>query len=311
MNQSKKITEGALMLAIFIVILATTFFIPVISVLFLPIPFVIYTRKHGLKPGFLMLAVALIVSTLLMTVFSIPLVVMMGLAGIMIGYGMYKEVTAYDTLARGIFGFIIGILFTLGFTQVFLDVNLINQFEVVVEDSVEMSTSFMEQFGLEGQTEEMAELVEAQIEMLTGLLPTFLVAAAAILAFVAQWVSYKIINRMDKVSLRFPPFRELRFPTSIIWIYIVALMVFLFSQDPESTLYIGAQNLFFIVGMLLALQGLSFVFYYAHAKKMSKAIPVLIVVLTLVFPQFLLYFIEILGIIDIVFPLRNRIEKKK
>ncbi|GLO68199.1 YybS family protein [Oceanobacillus kimchii] len=310
MNQPKQIKDGALMLFIFTIILASFLFLPIISIFLLPIPFVLFTKKYGLKSGFVMLALALLISLLIMTIIAIPLVLMMGLGGIMIGNAMYKGVTPYDTLARGIFGFIIGILFTFGFTQLFLDVNLVNQFETVVEDSVETSTAFIEEMGLAEQSEQIQEVAETQIQMMKELLPSFLVAAAAILALVVQWISYKIINRKDKQKLRFPPIRDIRFPSSIIWVYFLAFVVSLFNQDPGTTLYVGLQNLFFIVGMLLAIQGISFIFFYAHAKKMSKAIPVLIVIFTFIFPQFLLYFIRILGIIDVGFNLRDRLQKK-
>ena len=219
MNQSKQIKDGALMLFIFTIILASFLFLPFISIFLLPIPFVLFTRNYGLKSGFVLLLGALLISLLILTHIAIPLVVMMGLGGLMIGNGLYKGVTPYDSLARGIFGFIMGILFTFGFTQIFFEVNLVNQFETIVEDSVETSTTFIEEMGLVEQSEQIQEIAETQIQMMTELLPSFLVAAAAILALVVQWISYKIINRKNKEKLRFPPIRNIRFPSSIIWVY--------------------------------------------------------------------------------------------
>jgi len=70
----------------------------------------------------------------------------------------------------------------------------------------------------------------------------------------------------------------------------------------------GAQNLLMIVGIALMLQGFSFIFYFAHIKRIAKAVPILIVIATILFPGILLYFIRILGIIDIGFRLRGRLK---
>jgi uncharacterized protein YybS (DUF2232 family) len=59
----------------------------------------------------------------------------------------------------------------------------------------------------------------------------------------------------------------------------------------------------------MIIQGLSLVFYYAHAKRMGKALPIIAVVFAVLIPV-VLYIIRILGIIDLGFDLRSRFKKK-
>ncbi|WP_249872287.1 YybS family protein [Oceanobacillus saliphilus] len=314
MNQSRKMTDGALLLAVFMVMLLITLFVPVLTIFgmfFLPIPFVLFASRYGLKPSLLMFAVALVLTVLIATFFSLPLAILMGVGGITIGTAIYKDISPYETWARGTLGFVVGLLFIFVFSQVLFSVNWVQEFEVILTDSMEMSASLMETLGVAGQSAEFEELMQLQIQGLINLLPVGLALSALLLAFISQWISYKFINRLEKKELRFSPFRNLRFPTSIIWVYFFALFFSFFGLDSTSFFFIAVQNVLVLTGLILSLQGFSFIFFYAHHKKMSKFIPILIVVLTILFPTFLLYFIRILGIIDIGFRLRDHLESKK
>lgn len=314
MNQSKKITEGALLVSLFVVLLLVSLFIPLLSfvaLFILPIPFVIYASRYSFKPSLLMLVVTVILTLFFATIFTLPVAVLAGLGGIMIGTSIHQKLSAYETWVRGAFGFAIGLLFVFVFSQVMFDINLVDKFDQMVKESMQMSTNIIEKFGLADQTEETKELMQEQMAHLKDLIPAGIAMIAILLAFVSQWFSYKVINRLERKKLQFPPFRTLQFPTAIVWIYFFALIFSFFNSDPSSQFYIAAENVLLLAGLLMVIQGFSFIFFYAHHKKISKAIPILCVVLTLFLPMLLLYLVRILGIIDIGFQLRDRLTKKK
>lgn len=299
------------MVAMVVAILAASMLLPVLSAVtafVLPVPFILYAKRNGIKAGIIMMIAASIISALLMTIFTLPLVLMAAFGGLFIGYAMRKQSTPYETLAQGTFGFIIGILITFVFMQVVFNINIIEQYEEIVEESVDISTSLVGNMNLGVQSEDIQDLMAAQVNILKNLLPTFMVLFAFLMSFIAQWISYKLLNRIEKTKMHFPPFREMQFPSAVIWIYLLALILSLIGAQEGGTLQFGAENLLMIVGLILSLQGFSFIFYFAHIKKISKAIPIVIVVITILFPTFLLYFIRILGIIDIGFQLRSRLK---
>src|SRR5699024_7212163 len=125
-----------------------------------------------------------------------------------------------------------------------------------------------------------------------------------------QWISYKVLNRIESKKYFFPPFRTLRLPISIIWLYLIVIITSFFDIDPSGIFFIALQNALLILEMLLVIQGFSFIFFFTHYKKWSRTIPVVSIVLTVLFPMFLLYFIRILGIIDIGLNVRGRLLKK-
>ena len=313
MNDTKKLTEGALVTGVYLILLLVTL-VPILStfvMILLPLPFVVYTSRHGVKPGLLVVAVASLISMIL-TIIYLPLTFMMGAVGLLIGHAINKKRTAYETWAYGTLGFIGGLLFTLAFTQVLLGVNFVQEIETVATDQFDWYISLMEGVGLESEEGvDMEALFTEQIQYFVNLMPAFVAIFAVFLAFLVQWISYKVLNRMEGKKLYFPPFRNLKLPTSIIWLYLIVIIASFISLDPNGIMFIGVQNALIILEMLLVIQGFSFIFFFTHYKKWSKVIPVASIVLTILFPIFLLYFVRILGIIDIGLNLRARLQKNK
>lgn len=309
MNQSKKITDGALLTVVFILLMLGTF-LPVVSIIcvfLLPVPFVLYTKKHGIKPSLLMFVAAFLLTILLASLLSLPFAVTAGIGGIVIGHSIYKNLSAYETWVRGTLGFVAGLLFTFVYSQLLLGVNLVNELRQMFMESLEMSLSLFPQLGTAGEMQQLEEMMKLQIDYIVQLLPVWIVLAAVISAFIGQWVSYKLINRLEGEKLHFPPFRQLQFPASLIWIYLVAIVLLFIDTDPSSALHIAVQNVLMLLGFLMVIQGFSFIFYYTHHKNLSKAIPILSVVITLLFPGIFIILVRILGIIDIGFKLRERL----
>ncbi|WP_430789585.1 YybS family protein [Virgibacillus flavescens] len=312
MNRSKMLTHGALLTAIFIGLLLATVFVPLIEIVtmfILPIPFIIFAYKYDWKPSLVMFTAAILLSSLLATIYSLPITVLMGLGGVMIGSAMHKKLTAYETWARGTLGFVVGLLLIFLISQLLFNVNLLDEIYSTIDASMQTSQQLMNQIGLGAQSEEQLQLMEEQLDMLKVLLPVGIVLLAIMQAFVAQWIGYRVVNRLEKKKFAFPPFRNLQFPVSLVWIYFFALIISLFGLDPSSAFYHAINNVLVLAGLLMTLQGFSFIFFYAHQKNKSKALPIVCVIVTLLLPTLLLYLVRILGIIDIGFRLRDRISK--
>src|SRR5690625_3564559 len=271
MNQSKKVPDGALLLAVFIVLMLIAIFVPItISVLIflLPVPFIIYTSKYDWKTSLFMFLVAILLSLLLATLLSLPITIIAGFGGIMIGAAIYHRQTPYETWARGTLGFIGGLLFAYLFTQYFLEINWVTEIDEMINESLQMSKDIVEQFGLT-QTDEEFNLIKEQLSYITDLIPAAVAIISTLLAFIAQWISYKIMNHFENRNMKFPPFRNFKLPVALVWIYFFALLFTIFDLNPDEILFIVANNVVVLAGFLIALQGFSFIFFYAHYKSWS------------------------------------------
>src|SRR5690625_2527281 len=157
MNQSKRLTDGALLTAIFIILMLLAIFVPGLLIIFifvLPLPFIVYAYRYDWQSSLIMFGVTILLATLFVSMISIPLTILVGLGGIMIGTALHHNLSAYETLGRGTLGFIAGLLFIYIFTQVFLQVNWTNEIDLLMNESIEMSREMMQEFGLQEITEE-------------------------------------------------------------------------------------------------------------------------------------------------------------
>lgn len=311
MNQSKKITDGALLIAIYIALLLIVVFVPftvLIGLFILPIPFIVYTVRYGFKPSLIMFFVALVLSLIFATAVSLPTTLLSGIVGIVIGSAIHRGLTAYETWAQGTLGYIVGIVSIVLILQLLMDINLYEQFDVMLNDSINMTKTIIDQFGLSGpEVQTQMEMFEEQINTFKDLIPSSIAIISIIFAFITQWFSYKLMNRVERKQLAFPPFKRFNFPVSIIWIYFIALIIGLVDLDPTSGLYVVIVNVIALAMIFFAIQGFSFIYFYADHKKIPKAVPITILVLTFLLPNIFLFIIRIIGIIDLGFSLKKRI----
>lgn len=313
MNHSKKITDGGLLLALFTLLLLGVIFFPTIAliiVFLLPIPFILYAQKYNWQSAIWFVFGAIVLSFILATVYSVPITIFVSLGGIMIGTSLYKQLKPYETLARGTVGYTIGLLFAYLFSQYFFQINWARELEEAMEESLKTSFAIFEQFDLL-QTDISLELILEQISYVTKLIPAAMVIVSLLFAWITQWLSFKLINRMQRKTLKFPPFRHFKLPTALIWLYFIALIFLLFNLNQDDILFTMASNAQVLVGFLMTLQGFSFIFYYTHYKNWPRFIPFLSIFLSVIIPYLFLYAIRLLGIIDIGFQLREKLTEKR
>lgn len=310
MNQTKEITEGAILAAIYIVLILITIFVPffmLVGFFILPIPFIIYASKYDWRPSLIMFGAIMIVTLFFATVFTLPLTILSGIGGVMIGTAIHHRSSAYETWIRGSMGFIVGLLFVFLFSQLFLQVDFASQIDTILDESVELSEQLLDKYGLSETGEEGLTLIEEGMSQVKNLIPVGIAIAGIMIAFLSQWTAYKVMNRLKLRELHFPPFRMMSFPVAMVWVYFLLLVTSFLDFDPDGLLFITVNNFSLLVGFILALQGLSFIFFYWHHRKWSKVIPIISVIATILFPFLLIYLIRIIGIIDIGFGLRGRI----
>lgn len=310
MNNAKRITDGALLTTIYIVLLLLVIYVPfifVIGLFILPVPFVIFTSRHGLRYGLIMLIAALSLTFIFATLVSLPVTILTGIGGVAVGYAIFQKRPAYETWARGTVGFIFGILLVIAMLYVVLNINIYTEMQMMIDETIAMTESMMTQFGAGAEAMKQIELFEAQMRSFPDLLPSSIAITSIFMAFISQWLSYKIMNRTGKDKYYFPPFKQFNLPMSIIWIYFFALILTFFVTESSGMLYITVLNVMALTVTLILIQGYSFIFFYADYKKMHISVPIAITIVTLIFSFLFMFIIRIIGIIDLGFQLKAKL----
>lgn len=314
MNDTRRLTEGALMTGIYLLLLLVIIFTPgfvgSILLFILPVPFAFYSYRHGWKAGALMF-VAAFLFTLLFAALFVLFTLLAGFCGVFLGAAMHHKRSTYESLAIGAVGSVIGLVASFVVIQLFLGINLMDELMNTMNQAFSILERLLSGFvDTEDMEEDMADFREL-IDFIPDIVPSILAITGTLMAGVSQWLTFKLINRIENDSIKFADFKNFKLPISILWYYFFAMILNYVTMDGEGLLYLAAINVFIVTGTLLVVQGFSFVFFYASKKKWSKAIPILFIVFSILIPQPLMYLTRILGIIDLGFPLRDRVEEKK
>lgn len=310
---NNQIKDGFILGALLIVILLITLYVPVIgyiSLFFLPIPIAIYGYRYGwIKSTLLGIIILFSISVfaLYFFVMSLPIALVAMLAGVFIGEALKSKRHPYEVWGRGTIGYAIGFLILLLIIQLLSDQSLITEYQLIIKESLDSAQIFIEQVGITLSADDL-RAIEKDMLMVLELIPAILIVISMLYSIITQWLTHKVLNRLDQTNLAFPKFRSFQLPKVTLWIYffVVILSWFKFGALPMLSLVLFNAGL--ILGVLFSLQGFSLIVYFFGKKKKSKFLLIILVIFMILFLPVGMYLTRILGIIDVGFRLRKMIK---
>ncbi|WP_017725820.1 YybS family protein [Halalkalibacterium ligniniphilum] len=310
MKRTRALTEGAIIAALFAILLFLTLYMPFISMVtvwLLPLPFIIYTLRHSLKQAILLWFAAFGVSFMIGGLLALLPVFMFGTAGIVIGELYRREKSPLAVLLGGSLTYIAWMLIFFVGSIVVLDANPLDFAQESMRQSVETAEQVIVSMGQEPAEalEQMNELIDLMVYMA----PVMIIMVGIVLAVISQLVSVPVLRRLRHEVQPFPPVRTWSFPKAFLYYYLIVVILTMVGMEEGSTLYIAIWNLFPILEVVMTIQGFAVIFFYCHQKQLSKALPIIILIGSLIVTP-LLFFVRILGIIDLGFDLRKRLESR-
>jgi uncharacterized protein YybS (DUF2232 family) len=313
MKNTYKLTEGAILLAIFAVLLLITLYIPGLGLivnLFLSLPFVFYGAKYDWKSTAVFTLAAVLLSMILGSLLAIPLALAYGTTGAVMGYMVREGKSRFAAYIAGSLVFLLNLVAQYAFSVILFNINVIDEMVKIFRVSVDQAVTMLEQMG-QTPDEKLIMQFETMVDMIEVLMPSMFVMASFMIVFLFQLVSFPFLKRFGIKMPTWRPFRDLNLPKSILWYYLITMIAALIMQPEKGTYWFWViSNLSLILQMLMVLQGLSLVFYFTHNKGYPKAVPIIVTVMVFLLP-FVLYIVRILGIIDLGFDLRKRLGEKK
>ncbi|MFJ7752641.1 YybS family protein [Peribacillus muralis] len=314
MNSGRRIAEGGALLALYCILLFITIHVPlmgIITLFFLPTPFILIAIKQKLSWSLGYLFIASLLSLLIGTLLSVPFTLLLGVTGIAIGYCLKKDKSMVTAFISAVLVFLGGTILIYAGSVLITNVNYIEIALSMVKESVENPIGLMGSLG-QAQTEDIKTRMYDAIDMFYTLMPSLFVLVSVLMVSVIFLAAHPILKRFSGKAIKWPHFRDLRLPKSLLWYYLVTMLLALFTNtDKNGFVYMAITNLFFILQFFVSLQGYSLIFYMAHVKSWAKTIPVMIVVVTVLLPlPIFKTVIRFLGIIDLGFPFRETFRKK-
>ncbi|MCF6139101.1 YybS family protein [Pseudalkalibacillus berkeleyi] len=308
MNQTRALTEGAILASLYAVLFLITLYVPILSaftLFLLPLPFIVYTVRHGFKKSILLGIIAIVLSVILGSLAAINIPIMFGTVGVVLGALYQRKSSAFALLLGGTLAYLANLILIYVVSILFMDINLATLSQQSIKETIALTERVGGMMG--GDVQESVEQLQELVTIIPYILPAFFILMAVVLAFITIFISSLVLKRLKVDQPEWKPFRNWSFPRSIMWYYLATILVFFTNPEEGSALYIVTMNLYLVLEIILVIQGLAFIYFYFWKKGKGKTFPVLITISLFIIPLGF-YLVRILGIIDLGFDLRNRIK---
>ncbi len=314
MRNARKITEGAILLAAFAVLLLITTYVPLIGAflnLALPIPFILFAVKNEWKLTFLFVIASVLISFIAGTLLALPLTLTYGITGAVMGYLIQKNRSRTSILLAGSVIFLLSIVIQYAVSVTFFHFNFIDQIFKAMNESLKMSGNILKEMGQGQKSKQVIEQYKKALDLMKIIIPSIFVIASFMTVFIIQLLSVPVLKRFGVNLGNWKPFREISLPKQIVWYYLIITLISMAVRPQTGTYWSSALiNLTFIMQLLMVFQGLTFIYYFFYQRNVSKSLPAIVTVLTFIYAP-LVFAVGILGIIDLSFDLRERLANKK
>lgn len=310
MKQTKALVEGAIMISIFAVMTLFYLYVPLLSIVFFmaaPIPIILYTIRHGLKKGIAAGAIGIVISFLIGSInglLSAPMLIAVG-----VGMGVfYRRRQPGQAIITGALIYLFSFLIYFVVSVQLFQVDILGVAKESIDQIMPMVESTLKQSGATDQdiAKQLKQFREMQDTALNSL-PVALLIFVTLMSFVNHWFVRPLIKRFVPDMPALKKFKDMRLPKSMVWYYLLTLLLMLIQPEKGSFLSLVQTSAFQILFILVLIQGFSFIFYYCHEKNISKGVPIFAVVLTILFPP-IGVIVRIIGIADIGFDLREKVK---
>ncbi|MER2108787.1 MAG: DUF2232 domain-containing protein [Solibacillus sp.] len=307
-NKTKGLVQGAMMVAIFTILLAITVNVPLISIvasLFAPLPIAWYSATYARKMSILVTVVAVLLSFFIGGILVAPIALVLAAAGFVIGDGLrLKKSKIYLFISTSVvllFTFAIEYLISLRL----FEFDLIQDSLKMMKESYVASLEFVE--STTGQSPLDEEALADMFNMVEMTIPASVTMAMVFLSIIFITVNFPLLKRFGIEVPKFATFKNLRLPRAVLWYYLIVLSINLFVH-PEmgTTLHMIMLNISMLLWVLLTIQGLAFIFYVLDAYQSPSILKVVTVFMAIP----LYSFVILIGILDLGFNMREYINNK-
>ncbi|WP_088072053.1 YybS family protein [Gottfriedia luciferensis] len=300
MKSTRFITEGAVLLAIYSVLLLMITYVPFLSLILtflMPLPFIVFSLKYSIKESLLLCCVAIGITMVITSATVIPSTLMFSTIGIALGYLIKNERSKGEILITSTFLYLIHIVLIYLLAKTLFNMDIVKDMMNSMTDAIEKSKEMYSSLGVKPNQNGLDDLL-AVIKLIPTLFPTLLLMFSFTLAFLTQLVTFPLIKRFGYKTPKFKPFREFRLPAGFMWFFLIVMIISFFKLKQGSFFNVAVINVTYVLQVLVIVQGYASIFYFSYLKQFSKAVPIIIMIASLII-QPLIYIVLLIGIVSI------------
>lgn len=287
-------------------------FLSFFSGLFAPLPLIYLVRKYNLQTGVITLLIASVLMYL-STGNSVAVVlaaINFGLLGLLIGL-LFKN---YVSAGKSIFIiFIAASILTLAGIFIMTVYGNVNIFALngEAERILEQMMQFYQENNIVDLNDiETKAMLKNMIRISILFLPGSIVLWSVTSASLTYLLSRLILKRLNYETVSLPPFSEWKLPWYSVWAIIIGLLFALVGDElGQQALALLGKNILFVFSFVFAFTGVSVLTYLYKYLRLSAMVKLIILFILLLYIPAALLLVIILGVLDPLFALRDKLGK--
>ncbi|MGX9136557.1 YybS family protein [Rummeliibacillus sp. JY-2-4R] len=302
-NQTRRITHGAMMVALFTILLAISTYIPVLSIIaiwFNPLPIAWYSARYSRSSSLLVAIVSAVISLLIGGLLVLPVAIVFAAIGFVIGDVIRTKKSKIFLFLSTAFTVLISFTLEYIISVKFFNMDILKETIKSIRESYEKSNELTK--AITGQTPIPTDQLNTLFDTMQMVLPSIVTISVFVMTFIIISLNLPLLRRFGLEVPKFEPFKDFRLPRAILWYYLVILVITLFIKPEVGTLiYMIVLNLSTILSILLMLQGISFIHFFTYQQGWPKWTAAVGTILAIPLSSFAV----LLGIVDLGFNIRS------
>ncbi|MED4160661.1 YybS family protein [Shouchella clausii] len=293
---------GVIYIALFMIFAFNIPLLNMFALIAMPLPVVYFTAIFGPRPGMVLTAAVGLLGTIAtlnpLAAFAFAVI------GYVLGYAQHKHRKGAELLLATIVASFVFLSAAYILLTAVTDLSVL-QF---VRESLQETQQLLSELGMESYDE---AFIEEYVQLIESLMTFLLLLMAAVYAFLVYGAATMLFKRVDLPYHKLPKFREWAFPRFFLWFYFSLLLLSFLPFEPGSYMAAVTQTGINLVSVLLIIQGVSLLFVYLQARRLAKGVSVFIiimVVISLLLVPFLLWAMKMIGVLDMVLRIRDRMK---
>ena len=213
-KNTRGMIEASLMAALTCVFAIVGTYIPLLAfvLLFIPIPFIVLGKRHGLRYVILsIISSAIIIGSLTEPIYSIFVVALPGITAIVMGYLMQKDYPPIKVLLGGAAAALVSSLLSISLTALISGVGTLSNITEMFKEVTDVQMGIYKNLGMGAeQLEQMRASLETTMQIASMIIPAAIIMSSVFLAYINYVLTVQVLRRIGYKIEPLKPLKEFR-----------------------------------------------------------------------------------------------------
>lgn len=301
-NDKRAFVEAALIAAMATIFAFSINFIPIlsISIILIPVPFLILAYRHGNKYSVLaFITFSLLTGILTDIVNTALLITIFGPMTIAMGHFIKRRTEPFIIIGAGTIASMISIFAVFQFISFIGNINIIDNLANIMEGIVNNQVEMLKTMNVDVLS------ADEVINYMLMILPGVLIIQSVLAAFGNLYLTTNILKRLSTDDFHLPSFSEFRLPSNIVAGSFIIFALSYLTRYLNGVYHVSLiTNVILLFVFLFFIQGIATISFFIKRTSIPKTIRIILIGIILIASP-LLTAISFIGLMDSVVDIRK------